>query len=129
VQRILEFSPSYALSKAINIAGVDELRTSALRFDRAMAVMNCGREPRLVPRRIAMPKEHLIRGMILIPGTSYFAFVDRHSAVHLADIRTGGIVDTWRYPHKIEAMDNPQISLWHSWTHGLVLIIIMRVEW
>jgi hypothetical protein len=123
VKQILIFSPCYALSQAMRVAGVDELRIAALRFDRTRRVISSGAALDVACQSIALPPQHRIIEMILIPGTPLLAYLDQHGGVHIADVATGSIRNTWQYPHPVQEINLVTLLLWVSLVHGLVLVV------
>jgi hypothetical protein len=123
VKHILAFSPSYTISQVLRLAGVDELRTAAMRFDRTRRVIASGGALDLVPRSVKLPPLHLIIEMVLIPGSSLIGYVDQHGAVRMAGVTTGVIVNTWRSQNPIRKIHFATLLLWESPLHGLVMVI------
>jgi hypothetical protein len=135
VQCLLEFSPSFAVSHALQTAKVDELRDWAMRFSQVQRTVALGQTGNLPTksrreRTIALSAEHYVVAMVLIPGTRLFVYVDATSKVHVADLTTGRILDTWESTetHTIHPARPPHLFLWESRSDGLVLVIHIRVK-
>jgi hypothetical protein len=65
---------------------------------------------------------HSTVGMTAIQGTPYFALMDAHGRVHVADMNKTSIVHTWEYTHEPVHVDSVRLSIWDSPMHGLVLV-------
>jgi hypothetical protein len=127
-KRLLECSPSYAISQALLSAGVNELRASVIRFAKVQSAILSGQAAvkNVIVREVSMPASVL--GMTAILGTAYSAFMDPSGRVHVADMNKGCIVHTWEYTHEPVQVDSARLSTWDSPLHGLVLVGNLYVQ-
>jgi hypothetical protein len=131
MEKILVFSPSYILSQALPFMNVENLRALTLRFDRIQRIVNCGHGSvhDLPVRQVDLSSTNPIRKMILIAGTTYFAYLDQFGSVHIADITTGQTVHSWSHHRTPDKIKDECISLWESASNGLVLVVVLSKDW
>jgi hypothetical protein len=131
MEKILVFSPSYKLSQALPFMNVENLCALALRFDKIQRFINCGHGSihNLPVRQVGLSATNPIGKMILIAGTTYFAYLDQFGSVHIADVTTGQTVHSWSHPRTPEKIKDECISLWESASNGLVLVVVLSKDW
>jgi hypothetical protein len=110
---------------------VENLRVLSLRFDRIQRIINCGYGSvhDLPARQVDLSATNPIRKMILIAGTTYFAYLDRFGSVHIANVTTGQTVHSWSRPRTPEEIRDEYISLCESASNGLVLVVVLSKDW